>query len=259
MYIGALSHGDRAKNGSRDANIAHEDGQHYRASNICEDNISAYPTLMSRPLDEWRQMDMNERKELLTGAEMSKLTKLLLADYADHYNCEEKITPEGMNPDGAHRLCTAIIRSCINPILEFESYKYNGWIEFKRVKTNGVALTHKATVELKEDYDAAIRELNNPTMEIYLMGLSPDAVIRETKFAAKKRVDEVFKRVTYSLSREIDRAKVTSEELCEQLGGIERAELAHWLHRPYMKYEKQIRKAIRAIKKIKKTKGRKKK
>jgi hypothetical protein len=123
------------------------------------------------------------------------------------------------------------------------------------VKTNGVALTHKATVDLKVYYDAAIWELNNPTMEIYLMGLSPDAVIRETKFAAKKRVDEVFKRVTYSLSWEIDRAKVTSEELCEQLG-IERADLAHWLHRPYMKYEKQIRKAIRAIKK---TKGRKKK
>ena len=167
-----------------------------------------------------------------------------------------------LDGEGFMRLVGAILRENTAAICRYAGVVYNDNRDYRflgaQAANNGRQLSE---AELKRLYDEAEEDKRWIKRHgvFYLMGMPPEAVIREAEIVGRLTVDHNYQILREKLTTKIQMEHITLDELTTELG-ITDTELAEWLRRPYNDRYRAIKQAIKALRApVKHRKGRHKK
>lgn len=167
----------------------------------------------------------------------------------------EKLDPKKMHEPGVLKLMAAVIKDSVRIIVRYEALIYNDMREYSTSgslwKKNGEEISDKLLRVLENDCRHEIAWLHSEYASFYLMGLPPDAVIREAKKKAQKTVEDNYRSLRRGFIEDIRKYGITQQDLMDELA-LDEEELAEWFRRMYYKRSERMTKAIKEIRKRKK-------
>lgn len=168
----------------------------------------------------------------------------------------EKLDPKKMCDTGVLKLMAAVIKDSVQVIVRYEALIYNDCREYLLkgpAKTkNGVQIPDKLMEALENGCKHEIAWLHSEYASFYLMGLPPDAVVREAKKVAQKTVENNYRSLRRDFIEDIRKYGITRQDLMDELA-LDEEELAEWFRRMYHDRSKQMTKAIKEIRRHKKS------
>ena len=167
----------------------------------------------------------------------------------------EKLDPKKMYDPGVLKLMAAIIKDSVQVIVRYYALVYNNMREYSISgclrKKNGEEIPDKLFKVLDNECKHEVAWLHGQYASFFLMGLPPDAVIREAKKTAQKTVEDNYRSLRRGFIEDIRKYGITQQDLMNELA-LDEEELAEWFHRMYYKRSQRMTKAIKEIRKRKK-------
>lgn len=205
-------------------------------------------------LDEWRELvdksyvyiegsssHARDNSELAAkleevGGTSGGLTDALYQDWTPHFGYPEKINAREMSNTGFINLCGSVVKTFVDEIIAYEVAEITGGYSIRGA--------HVDMTVLKQIRDKAVEQLHREHMQLFLLGMDPDAVIRACPKNARTGLEKTYGNARKELAKEIQESSITMEELMEALD-LNREQLASWLMWPYENRRRAIKKYIK--------------
>lgn len=205
-------------------------------------------------LDEWRELvdksyvyiegsssHARDHSELAAkleevGGTSAGLTDALYADWTPHFGYPEKLDARSASNSGFIRLCAAVVKTYVDEIMNYEVALATGGFNSRGQHVDMELLSKIA--------EKAKYELRREHMQLFLLGMDPDAVIRACPKNARTGLEKTYGNARKELAKEIQESSITMEELMEALD-LNREQLASWLMWPYENRRRAIKKYIK--------------
>lgn len=205
-------------------------------------------------LDEWRELvdksyiqikgssehmrDYTEldKKLMDVGGTSAGLTDALYADWTPHFGYPEKINAREMSNTGFINLCGAVVKTFVDEIIAYEVAEITGGYSIRGA--------HVDMTVLKQVRDKAMKQLHRDHMQLFLLGMDPDAVIRMCPKNARAWLEKTYGNTRKELAKDIQESGTTLEELMNALD-LNREQLASWLLWPFERRRRAIKKYIK--------------
>ena len=197
----------------------------------------------------WRQKTVKEHEEDGDKANDPKeLTQALFDDYENHFGYPHRMSARDMDKDGIMRLCFAIVKNITDDIVEARVCELNNWFNLR-----GANVSPKHMTDIRK---RAEHQLKREEFQIYLFGISPDALIREAYRVAEETVKEFYEKQERSISAYIRKSGVTIKELVGQMRSMEipEDEIPEWITHCTPQRMKTLKKIIKRLRKAKEEK-----
>lgn len=197
----------------------------------------------------WRLKSFKEHREDGDGANDPKeLTQLLFDDYENHFGYPHRMSARDMDKDGILRLCFAIVKVITDEIVDAKVCELNNWFNLR-----GANVSPKHMTDIRE---RAEHQLKREAFQIYLMGVAPDAIIREAYRVAEETVKEFYEKQEQSISAYIRKSGVTIKELVGQMRSLDipEDEIPEWITHCTPQRMKTLKKIIKRLRKLKEEK-----
>ena len=194
----------------------------------------------------WRQKTVKEHKDDGDEANDPKeLTQLLFDDYENHFGYPHRMSARDMDKDGILRLCFAIVKNITDDIVDVKVCEINDWHNLQGKKVSAKAMTD---IRERAEY-----QLKREAFQIYLMGVAPDAIIREAYRVAEETVDDFYRKQEQSISAYIRKSGVTIKDLVGQMRSLDipEDEIPEWITHCTPQREQTLKKIIKRLKKQK--------
>ena len=197
----------------------------------------------------WRQ---KTAKEHIDDGEQpndpKELTELLFDDYENHFGYPHRMSARDMDKDGILRLCFAVVKNITDDIVEAKIIELNDWHNLR-----GMRVSFKEMTAIRE---RAEHQLKREAFQIYLMGVAPDAIIREAYRVAEETVKEFYEKQEQSISAYIRKSGVTIKELVGQMRSLDipEDEIPEWITHCTPQRMKTLKKIIKRLRKVKEEK-----
>lgn len=197
----------------------------------------------------WRQKTAKEHIE--DGEEPNdpkELTQELFDDYENHFGYPHRMSAKDMDKDGILRLCFAVVKVITDEIVDAKVCELNNWFNLR-----GANVSPKHMTDIRE---RAEHQLKREAFQIYLMGVVPDAIIREAYRVAEETVKEFYEKQGQSISAYIRKSGVTIKELVGQMRSLDipEDEIPEWITHCTPQRMKTLKKIIKKLRKGKEEK-----
>lgn len=197
----------------------------------------------------WRQKTAKEHIE--DGEEPNdpkELTQELFDDYENHFGYPHRMSARDMDKDGILRLCFAIVKNITDDIVEAKIIELNDWHNLR-----GMRVSAKEMTAIRERAEV---HLCREEFQMYLMGASPDAIIREAYRVAEETVKEFYEAQERQISAYIRKSGVTIKELVGQMRSLDipEDEIPEWITHCTPQRMKTLKKIIKRLRKEKEEK-----
>ena len=194
----------------------------------------------------WRQKTVSEHID--DGEQPNdpkELTELLFDDYENHFGYPHRMSARDMDKDGILRLCFAVVKNITDDIVEAKVCELNNWFNLR-----GANVSPKHMTDIRE---RAEHQLKREAFQIYLMGVAPDAIIREAYRVAEETVKEFYEKQEQSISAYIRKSGVTIKELAGQMRSLDipEDEIPDWITHCTPQRMKTLKKIIKRLRKEK--------
>lgn len=192
----------------------------------------------------WRQ---KTAKEHIDDGEQpndpKELTQLLFDDYENHFGYPHRMSARDMDKDGILWLCFAVVKNITDDIVEAKIIELNDWHNLR-----GMRVSAKEMTAIREK---AEHQLKREEFQIYLMGVAPDAIIREAYRVAEETVKEFYEKQEQSISAYIRKSGVTIKELVGQMRSLDipEDEIPEWITHCTPQRMKTLKKIIKRLRK----------
>ena len=197
----------------------------------------------------WRQKTVKEHEEDGDKANDPKeLTQALFDDYENHFGYPHRMSARDMDKDGIMRLCFAIVKNITDDIVEARVCELNNWFNLR-----GANVSPKHMTDIRE---RAEHQLKREEFQIYLIGVAPDAIIREAYRVAEETVKEFYEKQESQISAYIRKSGITIKELVGQMRSLDvpEDEIPDWITHCTPQRMKTLRKIIKRLRKVKEEK-----
>ena len=205
--------------------------------------------LQGHSLSWWRQKTVMEHIENGDKANDPKeLTQALFDDYENHFGYPHRMSARDMDKDGIMRLCFAIVKNITDDIVDAKIIELNNWFNLR-----GANVSPKHMTDIRE---RAEHQLKREEFQIYLFGISPDAIIREAYRVAEDTVKEFYEKQERSISAYIRKSGITIKELVGQMRSMDipEDEISEWITHCTPQRMKTLKKIIKRLRKEKEAK-----
>ena len=202
-------------------------------------------------LNWWRQWSVHEHKQNGTEPwDKAGLTKILMEDFENHTGFPTKLKAKDMDNDGCLRLCYAIVGNVTDRIVDARIIELNDNCDL----SSGKKILPKALEAIRYEKERSEQVLHADYFQNYLLGMAPDAVIREAYRVAAEKVKDFYKAQERRISEHIRKSGITIKELVAGLRQLDIPddEMEDWITHCTPQRERVIKKVIKRLKKAKK-------